>query len=173
MTIHEITGEAPASAEVGQATIFSSATLAASGAWTRSSIVEVRGARRITLMVDYDPAAISGYPVIIPLVSCATVQPAAGDDSWFRPTVWDGSVTAAALTGTLATGTDFTISQNNGIVLMHPLAIRFAAASAATDEYRPAVPIDVTPYRWFHFQVAEVGATANPGTLSVLYSLSA
>jgi hypothetical protein len=160
----------PRAAESDIAIIYNSATLSASGAWTRSSIVSVIGVRRITIFADYDPAATSGYPVIVPLVSNALEQPAAGDDSWFQMPVWDGSVTAGALTGTLPTGADYTLSQSQGVALTYGLAVRLAGASAATDEYRQAITLDVTPYRWFHFIAAEVGATGSPGALGAFYA---
>lgn len=167
----------PTSPQGGVDTLFASAALAASNAWTRSSIVSVDGARRITLFIDYDAAAASGYPTIIPLGSCgtttsSTAEPAAGDDSWFQLSTTDGSVTSAVLAGTLATGSDFTVTQPQGNSIAYPLAIRLTAATGATDEYRQAITLDVGPLKWFHVQIQETGATANPGTVSVLYSLS-
>jgi hypothetical protein len=163
----------PRAGQGAPTTIFTSAALAASGAWTRSDIVSVEGARRVVLEIDYDPAGTSGYPVIVPLVSNTVAAPAAGDDSWFQMPVWDGSVTAGALTGTLPTGADYTLSQPQGVAITYGLAVRLSAAAGATDEFRQALVLDVTPYRWFHFIVAEVGATGTPGTLSALYSLAA
>lgn len=157
----------------GTAAIFPSAALASSGAWTRSSIVNVANARKIVLEIDYDAAAASGYPIILPLVSNADDQPAADADSWFQMSVWDGSITAGALTGTLATGSDFTLAANQGVCISHGLAVRLAASSGASDEHRIAIPLDVSAFKWFHFQAAEVGATGSPGTLAVLYSLAA
>jgi hypothetical protein len=173
MMIADITNHAPRAAQTSSGTIFTSAALAASGAWTRSSIIEVSSARRVVLLIDYDPAAIGGYPAIVPLISNAGAQPAAGDDSWFQMPVWDGSITAGALSGTLPTGADYTLTQPQGVALTYGLAVRLSAAAAATDEYRQAIVLDVTPYRWFHFIAAEVGVTATPGTLSALYSLAA
>lgn len=163
----------PRAGQGGTDTLFAAAALAASGAWTRSSVVSVEGVRKLTLLVDYDAGAIGGYPGIVCLGSCEIDEPAAGDDSWFQLSVWDGSVTAGALSGTLPTGADYTLAQPQGVAIAYPLAIRLTAATNATDEYRQAVTVDVTPFRWFHIIAAEVGVTATPGTLSALYSTAA
>lgn len=173
MTIHDNTKQAPQSFESTPETIFASATLGASGAYARSSIVPVQGARKITLFVEYDPAASSGYPMIVPLVSSAADAPAAGDDSWFQVPVSDGALTPGALSGTLPAGADYTLAQPQGVAIVYGLAVRLAAAAGATNEYRQAITIDVSPYRWLHFLVAEVGATGSPGDFAATYSLSA
>lgn len=167
----------PAASSGGVDTIFASAALAASGAWTRSSVISVARMRKLTLFVDYDPGAIGGYPGVIPLGSNGTVddpnsQPAAGDDSWFVLSNFDGSITSGVASGTLPTGADYTIVQPMGSSIAYATVIRLTAATNATDEYRQAITIDVTPFRWFHFIAAEQGVTATPGTLSVTYSLS-
>lgn len=163
----------PRAAQSDAATIYTSAALAASGAWTRSSIVSVEGVRKITLLVDYDPGAVGGYPAIVPFGAGVVTEPAAGDDSWFQLSAWDGSLTAGALSGTLPTGADYTLAQPQGVAIEYGLAVRLSAATNAADEYRQAITLDVTPFRWFHFIAAEVGVTATPGTLAVSYVLSA
>lgn len=167
----------PTSPQGGLATLFTEAALAASNAWTRSDIVSVDGARRLTMLIDYNPAAASGYPTIIVLGSVGSLTdgvttPAAGDDVWFQLSTTDGSVTSAVLAGTLATGSDFTVTQPQGNAIAYPLAIRLTAVTNATDEVRQAVTVDVGPFKWIHIQAQETGATANPGTLGVYYSLS-
>jgi hypothetical protein len=154
------------------------ATLAASGAWTRSSVINVKNARKLTLYINYDPGAIGGYPGLIFLgsngtTSTADAQPATDADSWFQLSAVDGSVTSAVGSGTLAAGSDFTIAQPEGWVTAYPMIVRLTAATNAADEYRQAITIDVTPFRWVHFQAAEVGVTATPGALSVEASTSA
>lgn len=165
----------PMAAQGTAESIFASAALATSGAWTRSDIVNVERFRTITLFVDYDPDASStaAYPAIVGLVSNSQEEPAAGDDEWYQIPVWDGSLTAGTLAGTLPTGADYTIAQDQGVALVYGLAIRLAASSAASNEYRQAIVIDVAPYKYFHFIVAEVGDTTNPGTFSALFSLGA
>lgn len=168
----------PVAAAGGAETIFASAALAASGAWTRSSIISVARMRKLTLFIDYDPAGSAGYPAIVPFITNGTVadpmsQPAAGDDAWFQLSTYDGTVTAGALTGTLPTGADYTLAQPQGVTIAYPLAIRLTAAANATDEYRQAIVLDVSCAKWFHFIAAEVGNTGSPGTLAVTYSLSA
>ncbi len=172
----------PAAAESVPETIFASAALAASGAWTRSSIINVEKARKLVLYVDYDSADAGGYPGIIPLVTNTISStagatpgtvPVATDDVWFQLPMSDGTLTAGALTGTLPTGADYNLLMPQGVAIVAGLCVRFTAAAGATDEYRQAIVLDVTPYRWLHFIAAEVGDTANPGTLAVTYSLSA
>lgn len=165
----------PRATETVSLSIFASAALAASGAYTRSSIISVDAARFISLQCDYDPHASStaGYPMIVPLVSNADDEPAAGDDSWFQMPITDGTLTAGTLAGAVPSGADYTLAQDQGVVTVYGLAVRLAASQANTNEYRQAVDLDVTRYRWFHFIVGEVGDTTNPGTFSALYSLSA
>jgi hypothetical protein len=167
-----INASTPIAGQGGVASIFASAALAASGAWSRSSIVSVADARKLTLFVDYDPGAIGGYPGLILLGSCNVTEPASDADSWFQLSMFDGSVTSAVGSGALATGSDFTIAQPEGFAIAYPLIVRLTAATNAADEYRQAITLDVTPFRWVHFQAAEIGVTATPGTLAVTYSLS-
>ena len=171
--IEALTGAAPRARATVSASIFASAALAASGAWSRSSIVDVAAARKLTLLLDYDPAAVAGAPHLILLGACTADAPAAGDDSWFMLTATDGSITAAVSTGTVPTGADYTVVQVMGTATLQQMIYKLAAATNAADEIRAAVTIDVTPFRWFHFIAAEVGVTGTPGTLVGSYVLSA
>lgn len=166
----------PVAYQGGVETLFTEAALAASNAWSRSSIVSADGQRKMTLFIDYNPAAAGGYPTIIVLGSTGTTSdpnstPGGGDDVWWQLSTTDGSVTSAVLAGTLATGSDFTVAQPQGNAIAYPLAIRLTAATNATDEYRQAVTIDVGPYKWIHIQAQETSA-GSPGTLGVYYSFS-
>lgn len=149
-------------------------TLAASGAYSYSDvIVPCATARTITLFLSYDPAAIGGYPVIIPLVSCSAAVPANNDDSWFQVPISDGTFTVSTLTGALPAGADFTVAPGVGVSQVRGLAIQpCAAAAAGTNEVRVAVTLNIAPYRFFQFVVAEVGATGSPGALLATYSMS-
>lgn len=149
--------------------------LAASGAYTASNvIVPVHSARKITIFFAYDAAAIGGYPVIIPLVSCASVAPAAADDSWFTMPVADGTFTSTVFTGALPAGQDFTLSPGLGLATVAGLAIKpMPAALATSDEVRAAITLDVSAFRYLQILVAEVGVTATPGSVLATYSLTA
>lgn len=149
-------------------------TLAASGAYERSDlIVRVEGQRVITLTIAYDAAGVGGYPVIIPLVSNAGTKPAAGDDAWSQMPINDGTWTNTVLSGALASGSDFTQNPGVGLTEVRGLALKpMAAAVGATDEVRISVPLQVAGFRWFQFQIAEVGNTGAPGAALVTYSLT-
>lgn len=148
--------------------------LAAAGAYTFSDvIVPCAEERTITLLVAYDSAAAGGYPVIIPLGSCASSQPAAGDDSWFVLPASDGTWTNTVLAGAVPSGADWTQNPGMGLSEVRCLAIKpMAGAVGAGDEVRIAITLNVAPFRYFQFAVAEVGATGTPGALLVNASLS-
>lgn len=154
--------------------IFASATLPSSGDGARSSIIDVRGVRKLALFVDYDPAGAGGYPHILPLVSNTDgngkAAPLAGDDVWFAPTHNDGVVTDVTPDTGLPSGADYSAPPPWGEVTQKALLIRLPAAVNAADEYRYAIVLDVTPFRWFHFVAFEKGATGSPGTLLVKYA---
>lgn len=166
----------PVAYQGGVAELLALTTFGASAAWTRSNVVCTDGQRKLTMFVDYDPAAAAAYYTIIVLGSNGTLTdptaiPAAGDDVWFRLCSTDGGLTAGVLTGTLATGSDFTVTQPQGNALVYELAIRCAAATAATDEYRQAITIDVAPFKWLHIQVQETVASV-AGAITINYSCS-
>lgn len=163
------------SLESAVGTLFTSAQLAASGAWTRGdAVIDVRGAREIALLIDYTAHAstTTGYPQVVPMVACATTAPAVGDATWFVPAVTDGTLTATALAGTLPTGTDFTANPPMGVALLYPLVIRLNAATANSARTQMACRINVAPYKWFQLMAAEKGDTTNRGTLAISYALS-
>ena len=148
--------------------------LAASGAQTYSDILDVARWRRLTLYIDYDPhaSATAGYPKIIPFGSAAEAVPAAGDDSWYSLGVDDGAVTAAVLTGTVPSGADWSLTPEFGWRTFRGLVLRLEASDNGSDEYRVAVTLDVTPYRWIQLATSEVGDTTNAGSLIIKYSRS-
>jgi hypothetical protein len=148
--------------------------LAASGAYTFSDvIVPCAEERIITLLVAYDSAAAGGYPVIIPLGSCATSQPAAGDDSWFILPASDGTWTNTVLAGAVPSGADWTQNPGMGLSEVRGIAIKpMAAAVGTSDEVRIAITLNIAPFRYFQFAIAEVGNTGSPGACLINASLS-
>lgn len=159
----------------GRATsLVASATLAASGAYAHSDPIDLEGARRLVLLVSYSPNAVGGYPGIIPAFGYTIVEggPAATDDVWYVPAVWDGSVTATLLTAaSQPAGTDYTVQPEFGFTTHRPMLIRLEAGDAATDEIRIAVTLEVGAARWARVSYAELGVVATPGTLAISYSL--
>ena len=146
-------------------------TLAASGAYEYSDVLQVAGRNLACLQLAYDAAAIGGYPVIIPLVSYAEDAPAVGDDAWFALPASDGMPTPTSLSGALPAGADYTLAPSVGLVDVRPLAVRpSAAAAAATNEIRQSIALDLTSVpgaRWLMVAIAEVGVTATPGAALV------
>lgn len=147
-------------------------TLEAAGAYARTDVVSVKDARTLAISIAYDAAGAGGYPVLIPLASNAEEEPAVGDDAWFTVPVSDGLVTTTTLAGALASGADFTQAPGLGLVDVRGTAIKpMAGASGASDEVRVLVLLHVAPYRWIHFQIAEVGATGTPGAAKISASV--
>lgn len=146
-------------------------TLAASGAYEYSDVLQVAGRDLVCLQLAYDAAAIGGYPVILPLVSYAENQPAAGDDVWFALPATDGVPAATSLSGALPAGADYTLAPSVGLVDVRPLAVKpLAAATATTNEVRQSIALDLSSVpgaRWLMFAIAEVGVTATPGAALV------
>lgn len=165
----------PVSAEGAYESCFADATLPASGDWVRDTlagVINVQGARELTLWVNYDPAAVGNYPHIVMMVSNAQDVPAVDDDSWYIATHTDGVITDVTPDTGLPTGTDFSAPPPWGELTMKALIIRLPAAVGATDEYRYAIAYNVARYRWVQFMFAEKGTTATPGNLQANYSLS-
>lgn len=148
--------------------------LAAAGAYTHGdAIVNVKTARAIHLEVFYRAGGAGGYPILLPQVSIADDEPAAGDDVWTDVPVTDGIVTTTVLGGTVPSGADWTQDPGKGLVDLRGLAIRpMAAAIGTSDRVRMSAVIRVDSARWFQVAVAERGNTGAPGYLRLRYSLS-
>lgn len=146
-------------------------TLPASGAFEYSEILNVGAKELVGLQVAYDAAAIGGYPVIIPLVSYASDQPATTADEWFAMPASDGVPAATSLSGALPAGADYTLAPSVGLVDVRPLAVKpLAAATATTNEVRQSIALDLSSVpgaRWLLLAIAEVGVTATPGAALV------
>lgn len=161
----------------GGATLLAETTAAASGAYTASGVIDVRSFRTITLFLNVDAAAVGGYPVIRPRVAYEDdgtlgVAPAFGSDVWYAVGVTDGSPVATLLTGTVASGVDYTGAPEWGVLTFRPLAIRTEAHDAATDEIRMTVALDVSAASWFSLEYGEVGNTGTPSAIGIKYVLS-
>ena len=169
----ELSSPSPATSAVF--TLFTSATLAASGNWSASDVISVRDARKIHLFIKYSVGA-SGSAArgqIRLHTSPVTTEPAVGADSWYAPAVLDATPTPTVLAGTVVTGEDFTMQPEWGVHIAYPLAITLGPTSdAATDEIRMKITCAVEGDRWFYLAAHELGDTAHPGDLEVTYTLS-
>lgn len=148
------------------------AVLAASGAFTASSIIPCRDARTIHLWVKYQAGVIEGYPQIILMVSGAEVAPALTDDEWYAPQVNDGAVVATELTGAMPASHDATLVPEWGSVTARPLVLRLENGAAATDRIRTVISLPIEPAHHAFLLYAEEGASGTPGTIDIDYSLS-
>ena len=143
------------------------------GVYTATSILDVRGARSLTLLVSYDGAAIANVASLIPLMSAEAAEPATGDDTWFGFGINDGSVTGGTLTASsLPAGTDFSVAPDFGRSLNRVLDIRTEPLDGATDDIRMRVKLDVSDAQWVQVLYAEAGVVGTPGTLGIKYVLS-
>lgn len=148
--------------------------LDAAGLYKSAGIIDVEGARFLGLELGYESHAVAGtggLPSVIVMVSGASAQPAAADESWYPLVASDGSLTAAALLGALPANTDFAINQFAKSV-QYPLNLPLPAATANSQKVKGAATVNVTPWRWAQVLVAEAGSTlASPGKLGVKFTL--
>jgi len=158
--------------EPSETTLVADATLAATGAFTASTIINVTQFRRLSLGIRYTPGAAGGFPQILPLGSRNQLQPATTDDNWYGMGVQDGSVAPTLMTGAFPTNVDVTIEPEWGSQTWRQWCIRTEAGNATTDRIRMTVDIDITGLRWLYFLYAEEGVTGTPGSLGLRYSLS-
>lgn len=151
-----------------------SAALAASGAFTASSIISVDQARRLTLWVSYtmNASATAGYPQILVAQTAQETLPLTTDDVWYHSQVNDGSVSATLLTGSMPSSVDATIAPEWGSLTLRPVVYRLEGGDASTDKIRLKIPVDVQDARWCFLLYAEEGDSTNPGTFAASYSLS-
>lgn len=137
--------------------------------------VVVADARRLMLYVKIDGGGgVSAQDVrIVPLLSASDTEPAAGDDSWYAPAVYDGTVTAEALGGgTVPTGADWSKSPEWGKVVARPLTLAGEPLDNATDKVRVVYTVDVTGAKWFQIAYADVSAAATKATITIDYVLA-
>lgn len=148
------------------------AALAAAGAFTASSIVDVSLYRRLGLKIRYAPGAAGGYPQFFLLFATTASAPAIGDDDWYVAQINDGSVTATLLTGNFPAGVDVTIAPEWGSQTLRQLVMRLEAGDATTDRLRLHIDIDIAAVKYMALLYAEEGVTGTPGTFGARYSLS-
>lgn len=142
------------------------------GTWILTAPANVKVLRQIALGLEYDgnAATTTGYPLVVPYV-CArdngisAATPAISDDCWRQLTVTDGTVSATALGGTAATGLVEAHGPLNGIQVHRGLVIQPEAVTANSGKLRKSYILNVAPYHWIMFEVAEQGDTTNRGKL--------
>lgn len=178
MALHDLMtrirhGSTPIVAKGTEQALVTAATLAASGAYTASGLVDLEEARTCTLLLEYAPGAVGGFAYAIPLVSALETAPAITADSWYALPAWDGSVSSAVLAGAFPSNVDITKQPEWGIPQYRHMAIKIGdAGDATTDRYRLVAPLDVAPFRHLAILYAEVGVTATPGTFAANYVLA-
>lgn len=144
------------------------AALSASGAYAQAGeVLDVRDARVVVLRVAYDAAGVGGSAGLLPLGSLEDDKPLSTDDVWGALPILDGTVTAEALSGAVASGADFTAAQDYGKAVVYGTLALTVPAGSDADEIRQIVVVDVSAVKWFSLHVAEDGNTAAPGSLAV------
>lgn len=166
-------GTIPWASETNEVVLRADLALAAAGAFVVTTVIDVRGYRRLNLTIRYAPGAVNGRPHIVPFRAKTEASPALNSDSWSTFGVNDGSVASVNLTGALAVGTIITAQPQWGEVTNAQLVLTTRPGIAASDRIREDVELDVQSVKWVYLQVAEVGATATPGILGLTYNLSA
>lgn len=171
-----VIGRAVGAAEGVSAVLYASKALEAAGAWDRSTIIDVRGARRLTLLIDFTSDATGGTGAIaeiVPLRAFAADAPAAGAATWRTFADHDGiAVMTTLAAGTLPSGTDFSAAPNFVVRTFAGLVIRTDPFDNDTDVIQMSVELDVTSCRFVQLMAHEAGDTSNPGTLAIGYVLS-
>lgn len=156
--------------------LVTSATLAASGAWTGSSVVNVQGYRQIAIDTYYttdSTGGTGGFALWYPRLSNkAGAAPVFGDDVWVSVVRENDTRTVTTPGGTIATGEDSTFSPGFAYWIDERIAFRSLAALTDNDIFRQRRVLDVSHAKWFTMAYAEAGDTANPGTFAVEYSLA-
>lgn len=136
-----------------------------------SSVLDVSDSREVTLLVDVNAGSADNIVSILPLLAreagSSTDAPVATDDVWYAPSVYDGSVSANALSGTMLSGADFTANPEWGRIVLRPTEIRLENTSDAADEIRIAITVRCAWARFFHLQVADHDASGTKSTITV------
>lgn len=159
-------------------TLLTETTAAASGAYAATGIVVCTRWRRCAVWLNADCAAASGYIVVVPRFSPGTADPpdttpAFGDDVWYPVMVNDSAPVPTLYTGTRVTGVDYTGAPEFGTVTVRPLALRFEAHDASTNEIRGVQDFEIPAgARYLSFEYAEVGTTGTPSALSIVLTFS-
>ncbi len=159
-------------------TLLTETTAAASGAYAATGIVRCDGWRRCALWLNADCAAASGYIVVVPRFSPGAVDtwgttPAFGDDVWYPVMVNDAVPVPTLYTGARVSGVDYTGAPEFGAVTVRPLALRFEAHDASTNEIRGVQEFEIpSGARYLSFEYAEVGTTGTPSALAIVYTLA-
>lgn len=151
MPIHQ-QGAVPLAYAEARQTLITNATQGQ--AWSSSygtgnlgSALDVRDWREVTLELTVNPGAAADQIEVIALLSNQADPPAGiGTDTWFPPSVTDGTYTETTLVGTLPTGFDASQAYNRAVY--RPLLIAFDAVAAGTEEQRMSVTVNVERARW-------------------------
>ena len=172
VTQHRVT---PIAASEAEQEIRASAIL--TGTFVASSIVNVRDAREVVLLVRLTSGSADNLIYLIPLLAAASAdgtEPAATDDVWFPPQINDGAVTAETIDTnlTLLSGADFAKTPEWGRVTVRPLLLKLEN-TAGTEAVRVAIPIKCAWASYFHVQAADADQTGTLATLQMAIVRSA
>jgi hypothetical protein len=137
------------------------------GTYVATDVVKVVDARRAMLRLDVNAGDINNIVQLIPMVSNIEDEPIATDDVWGLLPETDGSHNAAAPTGVQQAGVDFTLDHEFAIVTIRGLVVRLPTTTAASDEYRQWVTLDVADYKWLTVLAADVGTGGTDATLGI------
>jgi hypothetical protein len=155
----------------GTPALFNATALPAAGAWRRSELLNVSGARLFGLWISRTIDASGGtgsYPQIAVLGSAKSTEPTAIEDSWFALPVTTGTMTSVTPTGTLPTGSDFTLAPPWSYDVGRRFLLRLEAPANDTDASREGpYMFNVSLVRWIQIIAQEAGDTTNPETLDL------
>lgn len=130
-----------------------------------SDVVDVEDAREIVVLVQFTPGAAGSFYQLRFLLSAedaptptSTRAPAVGDDVWYAPAVYDGSVIASVPAGSLVAGADYTNDPEWGVVTMRPLIVYSELGNNATDKIRQAYVVKCGWAKYFHMVASDQSA---------------
>jgi hypothetical protein len=162
---------------LGKSTVLR-AQAALTSAFVESTIINVSEARRATLYFAYDgvTSESSSRAQFIVMASDQSlvggVHPVIGDDVWYSPPTIDAVATDGALSGSMPSGFDATITPTWRNYAVGPTSFSTQALSAAADKQRFYLAFDMTGAKWLVVIAKELGDTAHPGKLTINCTLS-
>ena len=169
MTVQEFgphNGRVPEVAIEGVTTVRASAILTAT--YVPSLILDVRGAREVTLLIKATGGSADNAVSILALLAANQASvPKASDDVWYGAAVTDGAVTPAVLDATVYASATFTVDPEWGSVVVRPMEILLAEMDAASDIIEMAVTIKCAWAAYLHLQCADTDAAGTLATLEV------
>lgn len=156
--------------------VVTTSQVAAAGAFTNTSILDISKCRTIGLWLWVDSvasvsAAQTGFRVLVSGVGQINgATPAATQDVWCAVSGNDGSVTSAAESGAMPASMVMTASPNWGEITSQRFTWKSTPTSSATDRERQVLLFTVATARWLMVQYAAIADTSHRCQVAIAVS---